>query len=50
MGCGFVAVVPRRTPRGASRCSRAHHPGTARIGWVTGEADRVTVPGLGLTF
>jgi hypothetical protein len=27
-----------------------HHPGTARIGWVMGDPDRITVPSLGLTF
>jgi hypothetical protein len=27
-----------------------HHPGTARIGSVTADADRVSVPALGLTF
>jgi phosphoribosylformylglycinamidine cyclo-ligase len=50
MGCGFCAVVPAAQADAAVALLGARHPGTARIGWVTGEADRVTVPALGLTF
>ena len=48
MGCGFCAVVPAAQADAAVELLRRHHPGTARIGWVTGDADRVTVPALGL--
>jgi phosphoribosylformylglycinamidine cyclo-ligase len=50
MGCGFCAVVPATQADAAVALLAARHPGAARIGWVTGEADRVTVPGLGLSF
>ena len=50
MGCGFCAVVPAAQADAAVELLARHHPGTARIGCVTGEADRVTVPSLGLTF
>jgi phosphoribosylformylglycinamidine cyclo-ligase len=50
MGCGFCAVVPAAQADAAVELLARHHPGTARIGWVTGEADRVTVPSLGLSF
>ena len=38
----------RRTPTRRRRCSRAHHPGTRRIGTVTDEAGRVAVPARGI--
>jgi phosphoribosylformylglycinamidine cyclo-ligase len=50
MGCGFCAVVPAAQADAAVELLSARHPGTARIGWVTGDADRITVPSLGLTF
>src|SRR4051794_15525623 len=50
MGCGFCAVVPAEQADAAVALLAARHPGTARIGWVTAEVDRVTVPGLGLAF
>jgi phosphoribosylformylglycinamidine cyclo-ligase len=50
MGCGFCAVVPAADADAAVALLAARHPGTARIGWVTGDADRVTVPALGLSF
>jgi phosphoribosylformylglycinamidine cyclo-ligase len=46
MGCGFCAIV------GAADCDAAveilarHHPGTRRIGTVTGDAGRVSHPAL----
>jgi phosphoribosylformylglycinamidine cyclo-ligase len=50
MGCGFCAVVPAADADAAVALLAARHPGTARVGWVTGDADRVTVPALGLSF
>jgi phosphoribosylformylglycinamidine cyclo-ligase len=50
MGCGFCAVVPAAQADAAVELLSARHPGTARIGWVTGDADRITVPSLGLIF
>jgi len=48
MGCGFCAVVPAADTDAAVELLARHHPGTARIGTVTGEADRIAVPPLGL--
>jgi phosphoribosylformylglycinamidine cyclo-ligase len=50
MGCGFCAVVPAAQADAAVERLARHHPGAARIGWITGDADRVTVPALGLSF
>ncbi len=50
MGCGFCVVVPDAEADAAVALLAAHHPGTARIGTVTAEKDRVGVPPLGLTF
>ena len=50
MGCGFCVVVPAAQAADAVALLERHHPGTARIGSVTAEADRVSVPALGLTF
>ena len=50
MGCGFCAVVPAAQADAAVALLARRHPGTARIGWVTGDADRVTIPPLGLAF
>jgi phosphoribosylformylglycinamidine cyclo-ligase len=50
MGCGFCVVVPAAQAEAAVALLGARHPGAARIGWVTGAADRVSVPGLGLNF
>jgi phosphoribosylformylglycinamidine cyclo-ligase len=50
MGCGFVVVVPAEREADAVSLLAAHHPGTRRIGTVTADAGRVTVPGLGLSF
>jgi phosphoribosylformylglycinamidine cyclo-ligase len=45
MGCGFVAIVPAASADAAAEALAAHHPGTRRIGTVTDDAGRVTVPG-----
>ena len=41
MGCGFVAVVPEPAADAAASLLAAHHPGTRRIGTVTGRAGRI---------
>jgi phosphoribosylformylglycinamidine cyclo-ligase len=46
MGCGFVAVVPEDRADDAVALLSTHHPGTARIGTVTGDAGRLSAPGL----
>ena len=48
MGCGLCAVVPEAAADEAVALLAAHHPGTRRIGAVTAEADRLSVPPLGL--
>jgi phosphoribosylformylglycinamidine cyclo-ligase len=48
MGCGFAAVVPDAEADAAVAILARHHPGARRIGTVTGEADRLSVPPLGL--
>jgi phosphoribosylformylglycinamidine cyclo-ligase len=50
MGCGFCVVVPAAEADAAAALLEPHHPGTARIGTVTAETDRISVPSLGLTF
>ena len=44
MGCGFVALVPADRADDAVMLLGKHHPGTARIGTVTGESGRVRAP------
>src|SRR3954467_12557570 len=46
MGCGFVAVVPDEHADAAAALLGAHHAGTRRIGTVTGDAGRVSAPGV----
>jgi phosphoribosylformylglycinamidine cyclo-ligase len=46
MGCGFVALVPADRADDAVALLGAHHPGTARIGTVTGDRGRLSAPGL----
>ena len=46
MGCGFVALVPDDRAADAVALLGAHHPGTARIGTVTGDGGRLSAPGL----
>jgi phosphoribosylformylglycinamidine cyclo-ligase len=48
MGCGYIAVVPETAAEGAVALLAAHHPGAARIGTVTADAGRVTVPTVGV--
>jgi len=48
MGCGFCAVVPEGDADAAVEILGRHHPGTARIGTITADADRIAVPSLGL--
>jgi phosphoribosylformylglycinamidine cyclo-ligase len=50
MGCGFVVVVPEAVAAKAVALLAPHHPGTARIGTVTGAAGRVGVPPLGVAL
>jgi phosphoribosylformylglycinamidine cyclo-ligase len=49
MGCGFVVVVPPEHEADAVAMLAAHHPGARRIGTITPDAGRVTVPPLGLS-
>jgi phosphoribosylformylglycinamidine cyclo-ligase len=44
MGCGFVAVVPDEQATEAAALLASHHPGTAVIGRVTGEAGQIARP------
>lgn len=48
MGCGFVCTVPDAHADAAVELLAQRHPGAARIGRVTADAGRVTLPGLGL--
>ncbi len=48
MGCGFCVVVPDGQAEAAIEIAAARHPGTARIGSVTGDAGTVALPSLGL--
>jgi phosphoribosylformylglycinamidine cyclo-ligase len=50
MGCGFCAVCPREDAAAAVALLERHHPGTRRIGTVTGQAGRIDVPGAGVTL
>ena len=46
MGCGFVALVPEARAADAVALLTARHPGTARIGTVTGDGGRLWAPVL----
>jgi phosphoribosylformylglycinamidine cyclo-ligase len=48
MGCGFCAVVPEAAADAAVAILDRHHPGTRRIGTVTADADRLSVPPAGV--
>jgi phosphoribosylformylglycinamidine cyclo-ligase len=48
MGCGFAVVVPEADVDAAVAILERHHPGSRRIGTVTADADRLTVPPLGI--
>ena len=50
MGCGFVVAVPEPMAAEAVALLAPHHPGTARIGTVTGESGRVAVPPCGVVL
>jgi phosphoribosylformylglycinamidine cyclo-ligase len=46
MGCGFVAIVPDAEADAAAALLAEHHPGSRRIGTVTGAPGRVSAPGV----
>jgi phosphoribosylformylglycinamidine cyclo-ligase len=48
MGCGFAVVVPEADEAAAVELLARHHPGARRIGTITAEPDRITVPPLGI--
>ena len=48
MGCGFAVVVPEADEAGAVELLARHHPGARRIGTITAEPDRITVPPAGI--
>jgi phosphoribosylformylglycinamidine cyclo-ligase len=48
MGCGFCVVVPAEHEATATAICAARHPGSRRIGTITADAGRLTMPGLGL--
>jgi phosphoribosylformylglycinamidine cyclo-ligase len=50
MGCGLVAIVPEGQADEASAILAGHHAGARRIGTVSDETGRVTVPRQGLAF
>jgi phosphoribosylformylglycinamidine cyclo-ligase len=50
MGCGLCAIVPEAAADDAVALLGAHHAGAARIGTVTAEAGRITVPSRGVTL
>ena len=49
MGCGFACVVPAEHEAAAVSLLDVRHPGAARIGSVTADSGRVSLPGLGLS-
>jgi phosphoribosylformylglycinamidine cyclo-ligase len=49
MGCGFCAIVPDSEAMAAVELLGRPHPGTARIGTLTADAGRLSVPPLGLS-
>ncbi len=49
MGCGFCVMVGEADAERAVELLRDHHPGTARIGELTPDAGRISVPPLGLS-
>lgn len=48
MGLGLCAIVAADHAGEAENILGDHHPGTARIGRVTGEGGQIRVPALGL--
>jgi phosphoribosylformylglycinamidine cyclo-ligase len=49
MGCGFCVIVAAEAASAAVALLGAHHPGTAVIGRLTGDAGRISLPGVGLS-
>ncbi|MDQ4041057.1 MAG: phosphoribosylformylglycinamidine cyclo-ligase [Actinomycetota bacterium] len=47
MGCGFCAIVPAADCDKAAEILARDHPGTRRIGTVTGDTGRIMHPALG---
>jgi phosphoribosylformylglycinamidine cyclo-ligase len=50
MGCGFCVIVPEPAAADAVAILAERHPGTARIGTVTGEPGAIAVPPLSMTL
>ena len=48
MGCGFAVTVTPDLADDAVALLAEHHPGTRRIGTVTGDGGQITVPSLGV--
>jgi phosphoribosylformylglycinamidine cyclo-ligase len=48
MGCGFACIVPAEQEQAAVELLGRRHPGAARIGRITTDAGRVTLPTLGI--
>ena len=48
MGCGFCCVVPAERSDDAQALLASRHPGAARVGTVTSEAGRVSLPHVGV--
>jgi phosphoribosylformylglycinamidine cyclo-ligase len=48
MGCGFAVIVPEADEAATVELLARHHPGARRIGTITAEPDRITVPPLGI--
>lgn len=48
MGCGFCVIVPSNEVDQTVAVLKNHHPGTAQIGLVTNNANRIELPSLGL--
>ncbi len=48
MGCGFVCAVPAERADDAVALLARHHPGAARVGTITADAGRISLPAAGL--
>ncbi len=48
MGCGFCVMVAPENADDAVSLLTERHPGTSRIGTLTGQAGTVSVPSLGI--
>ncbi len=49
MGCGFACLVPAEHAAAAVALLARHHPGAARVGTVTADGGRVSLPRLGIS-